>query len=146
MTSEWMDAFDKAPQAEEMEFEPVANGEYEAVITNASLKAPKEGKPAQVSFEHEITSGKFKGRKVFQNSQLTEKGAPYIKKDLATLGHHDVKGGDLPDTLQQCIGKEVVIYCKNKEYNGKTYTNVYLNEVLDPNRPKQMDMDEDLPF
>jgi len=144
--SEWMDAFDKAEKAEEREFESIPNGEYEAVITNGNLKAPKDGKPALLCFEYEIINGKFKGRKLFQNSQLTEKGAPFIKKDLATLGHHDVKGQDLPDILQNCIGKEVVVYCKNKEYQGKNYTNVYLNELLTPDRIKQMDMDEDLPF
>jgi len=123
----FLDEFDNAESAENKEFSEIDNGEYVAVISNTSLDKTKD--PWRVSFEYTIKGGDFDSRKVFANYQVNEKGGPFLKKDLKTLGQDDITSNTLLAAITRVCDKdqELDVYVKQRIYNDKTYYNIYLN-------------------
>lgn len=98
----------------------------------------------------------FKGEMLFKNYSMSEKGAVWFMKDLEIMGV-SIEGIDGPEKchaeMNELAGKTAVLYCKPKEYNGKTYNNCYLNEFdvqapIPNHAPKPVDFDpnEEVPF
>lgn len=145
----WNEAEDVA------EFKTVAQGDYEAVITSAGVESPQDGNGSdKVNIEYTISSGDFKGSKVWSNSKVNAQGMPYIKKDATTLGINigGIKSQyDLSEALSTAKGKSVKIYVKQTQYNGKTYANPYLNELISnelisSDGPSPVDSNDEIPF
>lgn len=131
--------FSDAEEPEKKEFEPLPEGVYHAEIKEAVFE--QTSNPPQVKWTFVITDDDYKNRRVWLNHRLNEKGMPFFKADISKL-HMELKSfKDLPEALEYMIGLRVEIYCKNSEYNGKIYTNAYINELLQ--KPVE---DDDIPL
>lgn len=113
----------------------IDGGKYVALIGEMILqKEDEKGQSARVSYEI-ATDGEFRGQKVTQFYKLFEadgsigKGAAFLKRDLAVLGHADVKFGDLEEVFEQIVADNVGANVTVKQ-NGQ-FTNVYLNGVTE---------------
>lgn len=125
--------FQDTPSAESGGFALIAQGEYEAELTEAKLDLERE--PAQITFVYQITQEPYIGRKLFSNYNLSGQGIGYLKKDLDTLGL-DYSNVGSPEDIVSLIWDElpftVEIFVNQKTAgNGKTYNNTYLNSVID---------------
>lgn len=124
------DAFDAAkPQGQ------IDGGKYVALIGEMILQEPDDkGQSARVKYEI-ATEGDFRGADVTQFYKLFEadgsvgKGAAFLKRDLAVLGHADVKFGDLEETFEEIVNDQVGCNVTVKQ-NGQ-WTNVYLDGVTE---------------
>jgi hypothetical protein len=124
------DAFDAAkPQGQ------IDGGKYVALIAEMVLQDPDDkGQSARVKYEI-ATEGEFRGADVTQFYKLFEadgsvgKGAAFLKRDLAVLGHADVKFGDLEETFEEIVNDQVGCNVTVKQ-NGQ-WTNVYLDGVTE---------------
>lgn len=124
------DAFDN-----EKAMGQIDGGKYVALIGEMILGAEDEkGQSARVVYEI-ATDGEFQGQKVTQFYKLFEadgavgKGAAFLKRDLAILGHADVRFGDLEDVFEQIVDQKIGCNVQVKQ-NGQ-FTNVYLNGVTE---------------
>lgn len=113
----------------------IDGGKYVALIGEMVLqKTDEKGQSARVVYEI-ASDGEFQGQKVTQFYKLFEadksmgKGLPFLKKDLAVLGHTDVKFGDLEDVFEQIVDQNVGCNVTVKQ-NGQ-FTNVYLNSLAE---------------
>lgn len=129
-----MDNFKDAFQNQEEEsggFGLIDQGEYEAEISDVQLDMTKE--PNRVTIEYTLTD-EYAGRKVWGNYNLEGRGIGFLKKDLKTLGL-DYSEIDSPesilDLLATAMNYPVIVFINQKEWQGKTYNNVYLNALND---------------
>jgi hypothetical protein len=113
----------------------IDGGKYVALIGEMILgKEDEKGQSARVTYEI-ATEGEFRGQKVTQFYKLFEadnsvgKGAAFLKRDLAILGHSDVKFGDLEDTFETIVNDQIGCNVTVKQ-NGQ-FTNVYLNGITE---------------
>lgn len=117
--------------AEEGSFKLIEVGEYEAEIVDCKLDLTKE--PNRLTFVYQITDGEYQGHKLFGNYQLEGRGIGFLKKDLTTLGLDFSEVGspeDIASLVWDAMPTAVVIYVAQKEWQGKMYNNVYLNDLL----------------
>ena len=125
------DEFSKTPAAEGGgSFELIPVGEYQAMIDDSWLDMTKT--PPRLSLTYKIVDGEFKNRKLWANYTLSGQGFGFLKKDLKTLGadYSNVEGPeDVARLMFKNIGRGVQIYVAQKEWNGKTYNNAYLNKA-----------------
>ncbi len=129
--NDFKNMFQAAP--EETGFALIDEGTYEAEIVDCKLDLTKE--PNHLTVVYQITNDeRYQNNKIFGNYHLEGRGIGFLKKDMATLGFDYENVGspeDLADLFWNNMPIPVVIYMKHKEYNGKTYANVYLNDRLD---------------
>jgi hypothetical protein len=156
-----MNGFDDAKPADDIAFQPIANGNY--IVKCCDYKLDQTVTPWRASFGFEITEGDFKGRKVFSNYQVNEKGGPFLKKDMALMGQDEVTSSDL--LAKMCLAAQsdnkYEAHIKQREYNGKTYYNIYLNSLANDtdtaldaddsldsllNEPEGIDSSEEIAF
>lgn len=134
------DLFKSAEEPEKKEFEPLPEGIYHAVIKEAVFD--QSTNPMVVKWTFSITDDDYKNRRVWMNHRLNEQGMPYFKADLNKL-HMSIKSlRDLPEALEYVLGMRVELYCKNREYNGKIYTNAFINNVIET----ETHVDDDIPL
>lgn len=114
-------------------FSLIDEGEYEAEITDTSLDLEKS--PPRLTVVYQITSDeRYHGRKLFGNYQLGGQGISFLKKDLELLGLDYSNVGspeDIMDLMATALNTPVNIFVNQKEWQGKTYNNVYLNGIVD---------------
>lgn len=127
--SDWGDIFDNAEAKEAKEFGPIPAGEYTGFILGAKIN---ETKSPRVEIEWRIVDegSAYANRHVFSSYNLNETGIPYLKMDLRTMGFEEITKKNLTEALEGLTGREAKIFVKPREYNGKTYYNVYINENL----------------
>jgi hypothetical protein len=119
-------------------FSLIETGEYEAELIDCQVDLTKE--PVRLSCIYQITEGVNEGRKLFGNYQLEGRGIGFLKKDLSTLGLDYSQVGspeDIATLIWDNMPMPVIIYVAQKEWQGKMYNNVYLNELID--RPAALD-------
>lgn len=139
----WERMFDDTEAAEkkEQEFKPIDKGTYRAIIDNAKLDETKT--PARLSINWKLISqGPFANRHVFSNYTMNEKGIPFLKSDLRTLGFPEVTSKSLSKILADLERVEAMIFVKPNPKDDKMFYNVYINEVLDSDQIKKLDNDE----
>ena len=128
------------------EFTPVTPGDYHAEITKAVLEDAKDNRPMRVQWEYTITdqSG-FANRKIWENNQLTSTGMPFFVENLDKLGiTKPSKVAEIPNSLEQALGKRVVIKVTNKpksDGNG-VWVNGYIQQVIEHGQMPE----DDVPF
>lgn len=153
-----MNGFDSAQPATDIEFQPIANGNY--IVKCCDYKLDQTQNPWRASFGWEITEGDFVGRKVYSNYQVNEKGGPFLKKDMSLMGQNEVTSQDL--LAKMCLAAQASnkyeAGIKQRDYNGKTYYNIYLNSLAndtdtaldsllnDSAGPEGIDVNEDIGF
>ncbi len=118
--------------AEEGGFALIEPGEYEAKLMDCKLDLTKS--PARLTVVYELTEEPNQGKKLFGNYQLEGRGIGFLKKDLQTLGMDFSQVGspeDIASLFWDNMPLPVVVFVNQKEWNGKTYNNVYLNSILD---------------
>lgn len=123
-------AFDSAKA-----FGEIDPGKYEAVIVEVVLQ-DEDDKGQSVRLKIEIaTEGDMQGEeavqfyKIFNADGTTGKGASFLKRDLALLGHEDVSFGDLEQVFEEISDAHTGIVVTVKK-NG-AYTNVYLQGLCE---------------
>lgn len=143
----WENLFDEtdAQVKETKEYGVIKEGKYTGFFYEAKLNETKT--PAQVSIKWRIVDAdsEFKNRHVFANYTMNEKGIPFLKSDLYTLGVEQVTSKNLIKSLASLTGKEAEIYIKPKPVGDKVFYSVFVNELLTKNAPA-FNMDEEIPF
>lgn len=127
----WQNAFKTTPSAETNEFKTIPQGNYTAIIQEASINETKD--PARVEWEFTIVEGEYSNRKLWQTQMLDHRGIPWIKKNLDLLDEACENPDKLESALAACVGKKVELYVKhnpNPNNPDKPYTNAYINELL----------------
>ncbi len=123
--------FSETPAAEGG-FALIDQGEYEAELVDCKLDITKD--PGRLTIVYQITQEPYVGRKLFGNYQMAGQGIGFLKKDLTTLGIDFSEVGspeDIAQLIWDAMPMPVIIFVNQKEYQGKTYNNVYLNSVND---------------
>lgn len=100
-------------------FEPMPAGSYFTKIIKAEVKKSSKGND-MISVQHEIISGEFAGRKVFDNIMLMVESAFKMKQYAEVVG---VESGDEIDT-SDFLNKECVVQLGQREYNGQMQNDV----------------------
>jgi hypothetical protein len=117
---------------------PIKDGEYEARLADVSESDhPITGLTA-TNLEYEITSGDFKGRKVWDNVSHRDDTMWKVAKvwnAMGMKGMPDDWSGFTLGLTQNCTNKHFNITVKNREYNGKTYTNIVSVKADDEKPP-----------
>lgn len=145
----WGELFDRTEAAEkkDVQYANIPNGEYSAVLDTYKIDESKE--PARLSLTWKLaTDDDFDGRYVFSTYQLNEKGIPFLKKDLRTLGVDEPKANTLTKTLTNLCGVEALVGVKQRPHEGKMYYNVFVNDLAERAATKStsFDKDEEIPF
>ena len=125
--NEWQQA---APE-EGSGFTLLEQGEYEAELSDVKLDLTKE--PHRLTAVYVVTDERYPGRKLFGNYQLSGRGLGFLKKDLVTLGLDFSKVGSAEDVAAlfwDILPAQVIVFVNQKEWQGKTYNNVYLNSLM----------------
>jgi len=144
-----MNGFNTAQPATDVEFQPIPGGDYCLRVSN--YKLDQTGDPWRATFELSIVKGAYEGRKVFANYQVNEKGGPFLKKDMRLMGiTEDINTENLLAQMTLAAQKSNLYqgHIKPREYNGKTYYNVYLNELWTDTQPepKGIDTNDEIDF
>ena len=93
------DAWASTEVSERQEFTPVPKGKYVATVTKAMYTTPQpyndgnteiQPKP-RVEWEYTIAEGQYEGRKLWDNSYISEKALPILKRNLQALEADEIK-------------------------------------------------------
>ena len=121
------------------EFEPIPEGNYQAVIFNVDCDLTKN--PPTVSVQYKLENN----RRVFQNFRFDDKGKKWIVWQMGELGLNEAAKRLLPHPTQatphdaaksyveaarQVLNKVVGIEITHREYNGKKYESVKIIDGL----------------
>jgi hypothetical protein len=134
MSDDWNDLFDDAAdEVEKAEFELLPDGDYPVMITDFKFDETKT--PARVTLICEVLTGEFKGRKLFNNFTLANKGPYFLKQTLLKMGVNEPKSANLMRDLNSIVGKSADAYVKVASYVGrdgqdKKINNVFINGPL----------------
>ena len=105
-------------------YEPLPNGEYEAVVEEASHTQTSTGK-TMFKMTYKITSGPFANRKVWGNQTISPENPNalgYFFRAMAALGlDSDFFGaGPTPDQVtQHLVGRSCIVVLTQREWNGE---------------------------
>lgn len=124
MGGTWKDA--EAPS-----FGDIPDGKYQIRIESANINNAKSSGRLQVSWQLEILSGEYAGRKLFKHDGIEdEQSQGYFRGGLARLGvEWPDDPSDLPDVLEGLQGTLAQVTAKTRE--GSEYQNVYFDKALD---------------
>jgi hypothetical protein len=164
LTSIWETAGTEI-KADRPSFEPLAKGEYVAVVDEAGieLKSQTEGR---ANFKFKVVDGEHKNRVLFRNIPLNAEDAAHwglkaLRKDFEALGIDltPKKLEDFGPALYKLMGKKLKVYVtqsKPDAQTGKIYNRTYINGYFNAaeaiegagtgNAPPSMNTDEELPF
>lgn len=120
-------------------------GTYEVTVNEAKKGKSKNDQP-KVSFEFEVTEGKFKGNKLFEECSLQKQALFKLKNVLTALGLEiPNKAFDL--NLKELIGLTCFVEVGHEVYEGKKKNRIleYINpEDSEGEEDDEEDDDEDL--
>jgi hypothetical protein len=109
----------------------IDEGKYVAKITNSSLDTSKEGTeddPYVLKVEYTISSGKFERRKLWQNFRFSEKSLKWIRWQLGVMAAF--KAAEHIFKLVEMGDVHFNVEISHREYNGKTYTDTKLLDII----------------
>lgn len=142
----------KKAEMAEQDFKVLDEGKYIAKLEE--VKCDLTGELAKYTCVYKVLKSEsgdkeFAGENLFKNYAMSEKGTVWFMKDLEQMGIEleDIKSEEhLAEKMNKLQGKDALLYIKPREYNGKTYNNIYLNEFDYINEAPQTDQDEDILF
>jgi hypothetical protein len=117
------------------DFEPIPTGDYKVALhfTQVDLTGPVP----KAKLRYKILEGDFSGRMLFSDYQLSDKGIPFLKKDLKTMGYTDNPKNldELSKVLNGMVSKTLKVKAIQRTYPKKDGTqgvahNVYVNAAL----------------
>lgn len=116
---------------EDKQFDEIPKGKYLAILDEVGTFETKE--PKSIMLKYKIVDGDFKNRVLSHFHRWTDQSHEFIAKDLMKLEADDceLEFEAVANAFTGVIGKPAEIYVKPREYNGKTYYNVYVNGVKD---------------
>lgn len=133
----------------------IPDGEYQATVARFDFHESKKDGTLRLQTEFEILSpAEFEGRKIstFHALEGEIRQLGWTKSHLEMLGVENINPlADLEDRLPEALDKVCDIAVRTRTVGGKSYTNVYLNRVLDgvkaspKDEPAELDND-DIPF
>lgn len=123
---------------------PLPDGTYQATITKAELKTTQTGKP-QIDTTLQVISGEYEDRTVHKYDLLmTQENVNWVQGMFEVLEVElPEKVKDLPDVLEETVGKIVEISVRNAEGFCNVYINDLLEEVEDDEDVEEDEEDED---
>jgi hypothetical protein len=132
-------------------FPIIPEGDYKGVITDWKETVTDKGDPIFTIQITIIAPDKYNGRLIRDNLVFPLPNSPSIKIKGRTMHFlHCIGEPYLEDDIEinpdNWIQKPVFIYIKPREYNGKTYANVYrynLPEDINPNVTEETFTQED---
>lgn len=110
------------------DFENVPDGDYEVEIVKTIIKDADDW--LRLNWHLRIISSKHAGRYVFENTNLEGDQKRWTKTNLGICGVKLERYEDLPEVLDQVIGKKLKIKLVTKESRGKMYQNVYFERLI----------------
>lgn len=131
----------------------IPDGDYEGLIERFDFWEREGGGPLKLITEISVQEGEFAGRSapsVWHELEDPDRIA-WTKGYLELLGLEGVNLAELPKALEPLAGKlRVGFRVTSTKKNDKTYTNVYVNEVLDGEGPSTAagaaKAEDDIPF
>lgn len=139
--SQWDEQWDETPVHEN---KPVPNGTYQARVTTARMETSKKGNE-MLAWQLTVLAGEHKGRILFNyNVIASADNLKWLKTNLVICGVELAKASDLPNRLEDLIGKtlEVVVTKATENDNG----NVWFNKLIDVDASGDGSQDDGLPF
>ena len=124
----------------EREMDEIPDGIYDGTVDDFSCFRAKSGE-WYVSWWVAIDNGLQRGKLLQRFQPVTDRSAGYVKADLQMVtGRVPGWDGDLVVESQgqtgpvksEIIGARVRVRQKSRQYQGKRYVDVYLNELLTP--------------
>lgn len=114
----------------------IPEGEYTVVVNSAEMTESRSGSP-MIKFEFEVTEGKNKGAKLYENCSLQPNALFKLKSLLMGLGFSiPKKAFDLD--LNELIGLSCDVEVGHEKYEGKTQA-----RILTYIDPEDTDSDDD---
>lgn len=119
----------------------VPDGRYHARLQGAQLGRSQKGDP-MITYDLVVLSGPHAKRHIFKNAVITDASLPFVKADLKTLGLKLKKLSDLPNHLDEVVGRTLEITKRTKDGG---YTNIYFNKLI-PTTVPEAEQSDDVPF
>lgn len=115
---------------------PLPPGNYMARVVNAEERESKTGRHMVVwdlqiiglINDLEVLTPKFNGRHQFSWDVAEPRKGHYLRKNIETLGIHFTRWEDLPEMLEQAIGKHITIGIRGNYPRQATFFNRLIEE------------------
>lgn len=128
--SDFMNEWTSNEGVEQKEFSTIPEGEYVVQVDNCTIDMTKT--PNRFAIVYKIVGPTQANRKLFGNYNLAGQGIGILKKDLKILGldYSAIKKPEqLVELVWTAVNKKVSANVRHREFNGRTYESVYLNDV-----------------
>lgn len=117
---------------------PIPDGEYDVKLLDVSDTDHPVTGVTSTNLEYEVTMGEHQNRKVWDNVQHRDETMWKVAKIWNSMGMKEQPSDWKEFHLkisQNCTGKHFSITVRNREYNGKNYTNVISIKVNNEKAP-----------
>ena len=117
---------DKKANMKTGEYAPIPDARYELKVSETKIKTASTGK-VMVATTFDIISGKFSGRKIWNNFVMTDASAGFLVSFLSACGSELINSEDVtPEMIAKDIkGKTVSAWAETaKGTNGKPQTSI----------------------
>lgn len=130
---------------EEMDFSPIPNGTYDAVLTGWDLKDGDAGPYYNCEYTLDESAGEFNNRKVWKVCSLSPKALWGFKRDMVRLGADPERMApgsdeDTDDVIASQVGGSCRLVLEQEEYEAND------GEMKIKNNIKEVKVAADLPF
>ena len=107
------------PPSEGNDFEPIATGWYEVVMTKGAMKDTKAGNGKRLACEFDVIGPAYAGRKLFHGFNMVNPNAEAVKISQRQLGDFaEACGKEEVQDSDELIGIPVLAKVKVKEAKG----------------------------
>ena len=139
------DTYKNAEPPEAKSFDALPKGEYTATLTHTTINLVDN----RLEWEFRVSDGEYANRKLWRNVPWDKEWGPgAIKGDVQTLGLDDSSIQDPADfqkILTPLWGKKFKLAVTTRDYNGKTYNNVYINGYFNEAEAVAVGLDSAVP-
>jgi hypothetical protein len=103
----------------------VPDGKYGVRVQSVTLGRSQKG-DAMLTYDLVVMTGPYARRHIFKNAVITKASLPLVKGDLKTLGLVLRRFSELPNHLDELVGRTLEVTKRTKD----EYTNVYFNKRI----------------
>jgi hypothetical protein len=118
----------------------VPDGRYQVRVQSVKIDYSKNNQK-MLRWDLVVIAGTHARRHIFKNAVITDASLPFVKGDLKTLGLKLKKLSELPNHLDELVGRTLEVTKRTKD----EYTNVYFNKRIQAPAPEAGQSD-DVPF
>ena len=107
------------------DYREVPDGKYQVRMGSAQLGRSQKG-DAMITYDVVVLSGPHARRHIFKNAVITSASLPLVKAELEMLGLRLKRFSDLPNHLDELVGRTFEITKRTSD----AYVNVYFNKRI----------------